>query len=235
MITEAIVLAGGLGTRLRDVVPDLPKCLAPINNEPFLYYLISYYQKQGINRFIFSLGFKHELIEEMLLKDFPELDYEIVVENEPLGTGGAVAFAMNKSIEEDVLILNGDTYYCIDLASFSEAHYELEGECTIALKPMHDFERFGAVEIDDKNRVTSFQEKMHYEKGLINGGVYAVHVPSFQNHEFVNKFSFETDYLEQQFVYGRIMGFIQDGYFIDIGIPEDFQKAQTELPEKIKG
>ncbi len=233
MITEAIVLAGGLGTRLRDVVPDLPKCLAPINKEPFLYYLISWYQKQGINRFIFSLGYKHELIEEMLLKDFPELDYEIVVEDEPLGTGGAVALAINKSIEEDVLIINGDTFYSIDLESFSEAHYNLEGECTIALKPMQDFERYGVVEIDDKNRVTSFQEKMHYDDGLINGGVYAVHVPSFQNHEFVSKFSFEQDYLEQHFVHGRIMGFVQEGYFIDIGIPEDFQKAQNELPAKI--
>lgn len=233
MITEAIVLAGGLGTRLRDAVPDLPKCLAPINNEPFLYYLISYFKNQGISRFIFSLGYKHELIEEMLLKDFPELDYEIVVEEEPLGTGGAVVLAMNKSIEEDVLILNGDTFYTIDLDTFSDAHYNLEGECTLALKPMQDFNRYGLVEIDEKNRVISFQEKMHYDNGLINGGVYAVHVPSFQNHEFVSKFSFEKDYLENHFVHGRIMGVIQDSYFIDIGIPEDLQKAQEELPGKI--
>ncbi|MGZ5254828.1 MAG: nucleotidyltransferase family protein [Flavitalea sp.] len=233
MITEAIVLAGGLGTRLKDAVPDLPKCLAPINNEPFLFYLISYYKNQGIKRFIFSLGYKHELVEEMLLKDFPELDYEIVVEDEPLGTGGAVAFAMTKSVEEDVLVLNGDTFYSIDLNAFSEAHYDLEGECTLALKTMQDFDRYGVVEINEKNRVTSFHEKKFYSEGLINGGVYAVHVPSFLTHEFDQKFSFEKDYFEKYIDHERIMGFIQDGYFIDIGVPEDLQKAQTELPGKV--
>lgn len=233
MITEAIVLAGGLGTRLKEVISDLPKCLAPINDKPFLSYLISYYKNQGIKKFIFSLGYKHELVEEMLLKDFPELDYEIVVEGEPLGTGGAVALAMSKSVEEDVLILNGDTFYTIDLKEFSEAHYDLEGECTLALKPMQDFDRYGLVEIDENNKVTSFREKKYYAEGLINGGVYGLHVPSFLNHDFDQKFSFEKDYLEKLFSQGRIKGTIQNSYFIDIGIPEDLQKAQHDLPEKI--
>ena len=233
MIKEAIVLAGGLGTRLREAVPELPKCLAPINDKPFLSYLVNYFISQGIEKFIFSLGYKHEMIEEMLTKEFPSLQYEIVIEDEPLGTGGAIAFAMNKTIEEDVIILNGDTFYSIDLNRFSEQHLALGGECTLALKPMKDFDRYGVVEIDRNGMVTTFKEKQHYAEGLINGGVYAVHVPSFLQYTFPSKFSFEKDYLEKQFESGNIKGHVEEGYFIDIGIPEDFNRAQTELPAQI--
>lgn len=234
MIKEAIVLAGGLGTRLREAVPELPKCLAPIDGKPFLSYLIRYYLSQGVERFIFSLGYRHEMIVDMLKKEFPSLSCDMVIEQEPLGTGGAIAFAMDKTIEEDVIILNGDTFYSIDLERFSEQHLSLGGECTLALKPMKDFYRYGVVEIDTNGTITSFKEKQHYAEGLINGGVYAVHVPSFLQYEFPSKFSFEKDYLEKQFETGSIKGHVEDGYFIDIGIPQDFNRAQIELPAQIK-
>lgn len=234
MIKEAIVLAGGLGTRLREAVPDLPKCLAPVDHKPFLSYLIRYYTQQGIERFIFSLGYKHEMIEAMLKADFPGLTYDVVIEDEPLGTGGAISFAMEKSIEEDILILNGDTFYKINLERFSEQHYSLGGECTLSLKPMQNFDRYGVVELDNTGTVCSFQEKKFYENGLINGGVYGVHVPSFKQHSFEQKFSFEKDYFEKNYTSGTIKGTVDEGYFIDIGIPEDFNRAQVELPAQIK-
>src|SRR3954468_9856487 len=108
-ITEAIILAGGLGTRLRDAVPDLPKCMAPVNEKPFLTYVINQLKKEGVTHFIFSLGYKSEVITAFLAKDFPSLLSKISVEAEPLGTGGAVKKALAKAKEKSVLIVNGDT------------------------------------------------------------------------------------------------------------------------------
>src|SRR5689334_17917360 len=108
MITEAIILAGGLGTRLRSSVPDLPKCMAPVADHPFLKYVVDYFRRQGVTRFVFSLGYKHELIEEFLANEYRDLDYSCTIESEPLGTGGAVYKALPEVKSEDVLVLNGD-------------------------------------------------------------------------------------------------------------------------------
>src|SRR5437762_501368 len=105
---EAIILAGGLGTRLRDAVPDLPKCMAPVAGRPFLFYLINYLRSQGIEKFIFSIGYKHEVIEEWLAIQFATLSYETVVETEPLGTGGAIVLAAKCATGKNLLIANGD-------------------------------------------------------------------------------------------------------------------------------
>src|SRR4026208_2003950 len=115
MVKEAIILAGGLGTRLRDKVPDLPKCMAPVAGRPFLFYVINYLRSQGIEKFIFSIGYKYEIIEEYLNSQFPTLNYECSVEAEPLGTGGAIQLALNKTTEQDLLIVNGDTLFRVDL------------------------------------------------------------------------------------------------------------------------
>src|SRR6476469_3101676 len=106
--TGGIILAGGLGTRLRDTVPDLPKCMAPVAGRPFLSYVIDYLRMQGIERFIFSLGYRWGLIEEFLQKEYPSLDYTSVIEEEPLGTGGGIRLAIEKVISNNVLVANGD-------------------------------------------------------------------------------------------------------------------------------
>src|SRR4051794_16872574 len=111
MVKEAIVLAGGLGTRLREAVPDLPKCMAPVAGRPFLSWVIDHLRMQGIERFIFSLGYKAEMIEAYLQKNYPTLDYTSVVEEEPLGTGGAIQLAIHRSGAENLLIANGDTLF----------------------------------------------------------------------------------------------------------------------------
>src|SRR5258706_6630752 len=111
---EAIILAGGLGTRLRNSVPDLPKCMAPVAGRPFLFYVINYLRSQRIEKFIFSLGYKHEVIEEWLAEQFATLDYQCVIEEEPLGTGGAILLACKKTTQKNVLIANGDTLFKIN-------------------------------------------------------------------------------------------------------------------------
>lgn len=233
MIKEAIILAGGLGTRLRTVISDVPKCMAPVGGKPFLYYLIQYLKKNKIEKFIFSVGYMHEIIEEYLKKNNPDIHYQISLENEPLGTGGAIRLACQKTSEKNVLICNGDTLFKIHIDSFSNFHESADAACTLALKPMHYFDRYGVVQLNEDHSVKSFKEKQYYTTGLINGGVYALNVKEFLQEQLPGKFSFEKDYLEKKIDSKeepkKIYGMIQDEYFIDIGIPADYEKAQNEL------
>lgn len=226
---EAIILAGGLGTRLRGAVPDLPKCMAPVAGRPFLYYVINSLRMQGIPKLIFSLGYKHEAILDFLQKEFKTLDYDYVVESEPLGTGGGIALAMQKTNAENVFAVNGDTLFKFNADALLQQHQLINASCTIALKPMKDFDRYGVVEIDNNNIITSFKEKQHYDEGLINAGVYLINKKQFLSHDFPPKFSFEKDYLEALIAKQKFCGVVQDKYFIDIGIPVDYNRAQQEF------
>ena len=226
---EAIILAGGLGTRLRSAVPDLPKCMAPINGVPFISYLIDNLINEGVTNFIFSLGYKSELFISFLEEKLPMKNYLIVIEDEPLGTGGAIKLACKKAKDENVIALNGDSLFKVNLKELMHFHLEKKSRCTLALKPMQDFERYGSVEIDAVQKIQSFKEKQFITKGCINGGVYAIEVASFLQKSLEDKFSMEQDYLEKYSGEGNFYGFIQEGYFIDIGIPEDFVRAQIEL------
>ncbi len=228
-IKEAIILAGGLGTRLRSAVPDLPKCMAPVNNKPFIGYVIDYYAAQGIEKFIFSLGYMHEAIENYLNQAYPSLSKQYVVESEPLGTGGAIRLACGVATEKTVLVLNGDTIFNIELANLADFHCQHDSHCTLSLKPMTNFDRYGVVELEPDNRIKSFKEKKFYDNGLINGGVYALNIPAFMQESMPDKFSFEKDYMELKYSNGHMHGVVQEGYFIDIGIPEDYVRAQREL------
>jgi D-glycero-alpha-D-manno-heptose 1-phosphate guanylyltransferase len=228
---EAIILAGGLGTRLRNAVPDLPKCMAPVAGRPFIAHVIDYLRMQGVQHFIFSLGYKSDVIESYLINHYPTLDYSVITENEPLGTGGAIHLAIQKARDKNVLIANGDTLFKADVKSLLSFHFAQEAECTLALKPMHHFDRYGVVETNENGRIISFKEKQFYENGLINGGIYILNKEKFLSHSFDQKFSFEKDYLERYYTEGNLFGSVQQGYFIDIGIPEDYNKAQTDLQQ----
>lgn len=231
MIKEAIILAGGLGTRLRKTVPDLPKCMASVAGRPFLFYVINYLRSQGIEKFIFSLGYKHEVIEEYLNTQFSTLNYQCSIEEEPLGTGGAIKLACLKTTENNVLVANGDTFFKIDAEKLFSFHTEHDADCTLSLKPMNNFDRYGVVELDENNAVKDFKEKQFYASGLINGGVYTLNVERFLSEKLPSKFSFEKDYLEKLFAQKKFYGVIDDGYFIDIGIPKDYNRAQQELQQ----
>jgi len=229
MIKEAIILAGGLGTRLRSAVPDLPKCMAPVAGKPFLFYVIDHLQKQGVDKFIFSLGYKSEVIIEYTKTQYPKTNIQYSIEEDPLGTGGAIKLAASKAIEKNVLVLNGDTLFSVDIKAISALHETKDANCTLALKPMQNFERYGVVELNSDSSVASFKEKQFYKEGLINGGVYALNAEKFLKEALPEKFSFEKDYLEQYYDKRKIYGIVQDEYFIDIGIPEDYDRAQTDL------
>jgi D-glycero-alpha-D-manno-heptose 1-phosphate guanylyltransferase len=229
MINEAIILAGGLGTRLRSAVPDLPKCMASVAGKPFIYYVIDYYRKQGISRFIFCLGYKHEVIENYLHESFNELDNVVTIEEEPLGTGGAIYQGALKAKTADAIVLNGDTLFKVDVDRLLTFHKQRKSDCTLCLKEMHNSDRYGVVETNSEGRITSFKEKKFYERSVINGGVYALNVESFLKNSFPAKFSFEKDYFEKYVGNKKIYGLVQNGYFIDIGIPEDYNRAQEDF------
>lgn len=231
MIAEAIILAGGLGTRLRSVVSDLPKCMAPVAGHPFLHYVIGYYRLQGIRRFIFSLGYKHEMITDYLTAQHPELEYDYVIEDEPLGTGGAIQLACSKVATKNVLVLNGDTLFRVSLAELAQLHEHTAADCTLCLKPMQNFDRYGVVETAPDQQVISFREKQFYTSGTINGGVYALNAARFLQEGLPGKFSFEKDYLETFVSKRNMYALIQDAYFIDIGIPDDYAKANREFED----
>lgn len=229
MPTQAIILAGGLGTRLRSAVPDLPKCMALVNGIPFLRYLVDYLRGQGINTFIFALGYKSEVIEEYLNRSMPDLEYKVSLEEEPLGTGGAIKQACNFAGDGPVLVANGDTMFKVNVAEIFSFHNENKSDCTLSLKRMTNFDRYGVVELNPDRSILSFQEKQWYQTGLINGGVYVLNAKQFTQEDLPLKFSFEKDYLEALYKERRMFGLEQDAYFIDIGIPEDYEKAQSEI------
>jgi D-glycero-alpha-D-manno-heptose 1-phosphate guanylyltransferase len=229
MITEAIILAGGLGTRLKESVPDLPKPMAPIGGKPFLYYVLDYLYQEGIKRTILSIGHKHEDVSTYFGKQFKNIQLDYAIEMQPLGTGGAIKVALGLAKSAEVAILNGDTFFPVPLREMYDFHRNKDADLTLALKPMHKFDRYGTVELVN-DRVQSFKEKAYMEYGLINGGLYIIRKNKFVGSEWPEKFSFEKEFLEKKA--GRLVfaGFNCDQYFVDIGIPEDYARAEKELP-----
>jgi D-glycero-alpha-D-manno-heptose 1-phosphate guanylyltransferase len=229
MIKQAIIIAGGLGTRLRPVVSALPKCMAPVAGKPFLHYVIAHLQKEEIQNFIFSVGYKSESIIDYVQQNLIGTDFQFSMEEEPLGTGGAIKLAIEKTTEKNILVCNGDTLFSVHLHELNNFHLQHNSDCTLCLKQMNNFNRYGVVELEDGGLITSFKEKQFYERGLINGGVYALKSEMFLNKKLPEKFSFEKDYLEKFIGERKMYGLIQDEYFIDIGIPEDYARAKNEL------
>lgn len=236
MIKECIILAGGLGTRLRSVISELPKCMAPVGGKPFLSYVIAHLQNEGVEKFIFSVGYKSDVITEYLNSQTtnyklqtPNFQIQYSIESEPLGTGGAIKLACTKASQKNVLVVNGDTLFKININKLDAFHNMCGADCTVSLKPMQNFDRYGVVELNKDYSIKSFKEKQYYEAGLINGGVYLLHAEKFLKEDLPEKFSFEKDYLETFYDKRRMYGVVQDEYFIDIGIPEDYERAQTEL------
>ena len=228
---EAIILAGGLGTRLQGVIGAYPKCMADVNGKPFLAYILEYLSRQGCSKAILSLGFKHEVVTEWLGKQSLPFACEWVIEYEPLGTGGGIQLALKQAVTNDVVVLNGDTFFDINLGALAKFHFQHHAETSIALREMHNFERYGVVNTEEGNKILSFAEKRYMEQGLINGGVYFVNRKSFLSRDFPQKFSFEKDYLEQFVEEGKFFGSCIQDYFIDIGIPEDYARVQDDFKQ----
>jgi D-glycero-alpha-D-manno-heptose 1-phosphate guanylyltransferase len=230
MIKEAILLAGGFGTRLQKAVPDLPKPMAPVNGRPFIEYLLDYLIQRDIKKFIFSVGYKHEAFATHFVNGYKDCNIVFSIEDVPLGTGGGIKRSLEYAEAPEVLVLNADTFFELDFNGLYQSHRKTNADLTIALRQMNDTGRYGSVEIDEDHRVTGFTEKCSASKpGYINGGIYILRKDIFNSLNLPDKFSMEKDFLEVYYDTLKIGGFPSSGYFLDIGIPEDYEKAQNDL------
>jgi D-glycero-alpha-D-manno-heptose 1-phosphate guanylyltransferase len=226
---EAIILAGGMGTRLKPVLANIPKPMAPVGDKPFLGYLFKYLELHGIDSVILSVGYRYELIAGYFGNRFGKAKVRYSVEDEPLGTGGAVKKALEMVHSQEAVILNGDSFFPVFLGEMHRKHLELNSDISVALKPMKQFSRYGNVRVSGA-RINGFEEKVPVDEGLINGGIYIFNRNVFERFQLPAKFSLEGDFF-QPYVNNRLVltAFVSDEYFIDIGIPEDYYKARQEL------
>ncbi len=228
---DVIILAGGLGTRLKTVVADVPKPMAPVANQPFLNHILKLLPLGNINQIILSVGYKYEKIQEYYGDTFNAIPIVYSIENEPLGTGGGIKLALQKVETEHCLIMNGDTYFDVDLEQFWQIHKLYNHNITLALKQVDNPDRYGTV-ILEKEKIVKFSEKqVGLKLGLINGGLYWFSKETIAHLPEEAKFSFESDFLEKNVNSLLMGGYIDDGMFIDIGIPTDYERAQSLFAE----
>jgi len=222
---EAIILAGGFGTRLSHIVSDVPKPMAPVNGRPFLEYIFDYLVQNKVEHIVLAIGYKGEIIQDYFGNSYRGLEITYSVEDTPLGTGGAIKKAIKCCKESDVFIINGDTYFDVDLFEMKDFHKSKNSNLTIAVKLMSNFDRYGSVVINN-DRIIKFEEKKKTLEGKINGGIYLINQCIFKS-VLETSFSFEQRVLENGCY--DIYAYNSEGYFIDIGIPEDYEKAQKDF------
>lgn len=225
MIDEAVILAGGLGTRLHDVVRDVPKPLAPVAGRPFLAWLLDNLAGQGIQRVVLATGHLGEQIEAVLGPQWLGMALEYSREAEPLGTGGAIVRAATRVRSEAFFVLNGDTALDLDYAEFDRAVTSMDARLGVALARVPDAARYGAVQLEG-SRVTGFVEKNDAHAGLVNAGVYRLQRSLLADYAHARSFSFERDVLVPAVGREPVIGFTRTRGFIDIGVPDDYQRAQ---------
>ena len=228
---QAIILVGGLGTRLNSVVNDRPKSMALINGKPFIHYLFKYLENNGIKNVYLLLGYKKEFIKDFILKSQFSLSFNFVEEDEPLGTGGAIKKLISEQatyLDEHFFVFNGDTYFPINLKQFLSFHIKKSSDISIALYSVLKNTRYSSVSLTNENKVKAFI-KADGKMALINGGIYI-----FKKDKLIKsinkindkKFSIENDFFGQRALSELGMyGIFFDTKFIDIGIPEDYARA----------
>jgi len=222
---EAIVLAGGLGTRLRGVVDDLPKPMAPVHGRPFLAFVLDQLCDSGFRTVTLATGYRHEAIRAHFGADYRDIALRYSVESEPLGTGGAIRLACDGVSAADVFVLNGDTYLDLDFRAMLAVHAGTEAEITIAVCHVPDVARYGALELTD-GTVGAFLEKGRSGPGWINAGTYIMGPKLRARLRPRGAFSFERDLLVPGVSSIRPLAFRSSGRFIDIGTPEDYASVQ---------
>jgi len=222
---EAVILAGGQGTRLKSVTGEMPKPMVDVSGLPFLYRLMQRLESQGCSRIVLSLCYRADYIIEKISKDQPvNCSVEFAVEKSPLGTGGAIKLASQCITAEKFVVLNGDTYS--DLEYNALFNYAGATDLVISGVYVEDVSRYGTLDLDESCVVLSMNEKGRTGAGIINSGTYVITTHDIQ--KYPNEvFSFEQHYVQE--FKGSFKAFVSEGYFIDIGIPEDYYQACLKL------
>jgi D-glycero-alpha-D-manno-heptose 1-phosphate guanylyltransferase len=235
MTYEAIILAGGFGTRLREAVPDLPKPMAPIAGRPFLAWQLDYLMAAGVTRVILSVGYKAETISDYFGDVYNGCAIHYVKEDEPLGTGGAIRLALTSATQERVFVCNGDTLCSANFAALRARSGAQKNAVSVLVKHVENAGRYGAIRFDAATQlITHFGEKSSSDAGFINAGIYDLPRHLFKDVEHVAPFSFESAVL-QALVGTALYAEAAGEFFIDIGIKEDYLKGQTAIPAFVAG
>ena len=227
---SAVILAGGLGTRLRSAVPDLPKPMAPISGRPFLEYQLDYWISQGVSRFVLSVGYGHETIMQHFGVRYIEAEIEYAVEERPLGTGGGFLLAAEKvGREGPCLLLKGDTYFGVDWNVLNAYALEQDADWCLSLFRTSEKGRYMGIQVSPEGRIMSLKSGVEQGARLANGGVYWVHPRVLSRSKVLGgKISLEENIFPEDLSAGRrLFGIEFSGTFIDIGVPEDYQRASA--------
>lgn len=223
---DAIILAGGLGTRLQSALPDLPKALAPVLGRPFLLHLLDLLARLGVRRVTLALGYRAPQIKEAVA-GYDKLEIGAVTEERPLGTGGALRLAVDQARGKTLLALNGDSVAPFDLNSFLAFHEQGGFDVSLIGVRMEDASRFGLLALGDGGRILAFQEKRLGSSGVINAGIYLIERRVLEALPAGRALSFERDVLERLSASGRLGAFVASGPFIDIGTPQSYAQADA--------
>jgi len=227
-----LILTGGYGTRLRSVVSNVPKPMAPIADRPFLEYLLDYWISQGIRRFVLSTGYLGHVIQAHFGTSYRSAVIEYAHEQSPLGTGGALRLALKEMpwANETAFMVNGDTWFPVGLTPMFCAASQQKAPITLALKTMEKNNRYSGVEVGTNGKIKSIGIKSEGVT-LINAGCYLFKVAALREalSDMPEAFSLENDFLVAYAASGHVGSTIQDQPFLDIGIPEDYQKASELL------
>lgn len=228
-VREAIILAGGFGTRLAHVVPDVCKPMAPVADRPFLRFLLDQLSSARFSRVVIADGYRREQIENFFGSSYRGVEIVYSAEDLPLLTGGAVKQALEKCSSYWVYVLNGDTWLDIDFDAMESTAFASrpEVESIIAVKNMTNADRYGTVGLDEEGTLTAFYEKQPRLEGFINAGVYLLRRDCLDGMPV--KFSLESDYFESVVSEGALRSVVCEGDFIDIGVPDDYCRAQSML------
>jgi D-glycero-alpha-D-manno-heptose 1-phosphate guanylyltransferase len=231
-----LILAGGLGTRLRTKFADGPKVLAPVGGRPFLSYLLNHLVVSGFREIILCVGYRAEDVERWLGNGSAlGLSVNYSREDEPMGTAGALRLAYQRFAEDKAFFaMNGDSILQVPFAAMYKAHLSRRPAATVALAEMTDTSRYGSVDVDENGFVSGFREKSGERvPGLINAGIYFFEPLVMNLVPPRRSVSLEREILPQLVSRG-LLAFKSDGFFIDIGVPEDLARAQAALPEWVR-
>jgi len=229
-VIPAIVLVGGLGTRLARISGGLPKAMVPVAGRPFLEFVLDALVEAGCTRIVLAVSFLREAIIEHFGGAYRGVSLEYSIEEVPMGTGGAIRDALRLTRDDNALVLNGDTLFRVNIGELAARHLRSAADITVALRRVADTARYGAVELDGQGCIRAFHEKGRSGSGLVNGGVYVVSSKVVRRCvASIGPSSFERDVLGHGDGELRILGVPSDGYFIDIGVPDDLIRARSEL------
>lgn len=226
---DAVILCGGKGTRLKSVVPDLPKPMAALNDKPFLELLLDYAAGFGFKRFILAAGYRGDVIEKHFSGAFPGLEIAVSRETEPLDTAGAVKNAASLIRTPQFLVMNGDSICRIDLRAFMDFHFSRRGRASVAVAKVADAGSFGSIVKDAGDRILSFREKVPAGAGYVNAGIYILDKTVLDAVPPGARYSMERELLPALISGGEVYGYETESRLFDIGTPEGYREAGDKL------